>query len=171
MKKIIAVAAVAPLLLAAMPLLASAHSWNNSDPSNSGETISISNYNGASVTNNVNTESNSGANFTSGSGNVKTGRAASESDVLTGVNANYTSVSSCGCSGSVKSIVVGNSNEATVTNNVNTRSNSGANFTVGGSSHDSHSWDKSSGSSVKTGAASSLGNVVTIGNVNITELN
>jgi len=162
---------VAALAIAA-PAMACQHGCGGyGSQGSSGTTILVNNSNSASVTNEVDSSSNTGSNFTSG-GSVKTGDAGSESDVLTGVNANYTSVSPCGCSGSsVKSITVNNGNTAHVTNSVDTSSNSGSNFTSGGSSHHHGDEGDKSGSSVKTGDASSWSNVATIGNVNITEIN
>ena len=75
--------------------------------------------------------------------------------------------------GNVKSITVASGNSATVTNDVDTSSNTGSNGASGsGSSGEGGHHDSSAtGGVVLTGNAISKSGVVTIGNVNITQVN
>ncbi len=180
MKKILIASVVAPMVFAAMPLLASAHFWNF----NSGTSIVVSNSNSGSVVNNVNTSSNTGSNNANGGngknggdgGAIFTGDALSVADVETSLNSNKTSIDLCGCVGKIKSVTVGNSNSASVTNNVNTSASTGGNNANGGNGSSwswfsYHSGSAGDGGFIKSGDAGSQSTVVTVANSNVTKLN
>ena len=129
MKKVLIAALVAPMLMAAMPLLASASGNNNS--------INVSNSGHAWVSNDVNTNAYSGHNVAVKGGLVVSGDAYAGSAVTTAANKAFTAVSSpCGCTtdgtGNNNSVNVSNTGYAGVNNDVNTNAYSGHNVAVKG---------------------------------------
>ena len=193
----------ATAILAAVAFLASASTanawyfggWGQQESSND-NTVNVNVSNGATVTNNVTTKANTGANETaggdagntvSGSGNnggndatggdadVVTGAATAVSDVLNNVNGTDIKVvgPDCGCEGD-NTVNVNVSNGASVANSVYTKANTGYNGTFGG---DAGNTVEGSSSSQKTwwkkwwgnnnGSSSNGGNDATGGDADV----
>lgn len=176
--------ALAPLAFASTDLTISGNGSNsdsNVNVSNNSST-SVSQANVANVNNNVNTNSNTGGNHangnTGGDVTVNTGSTNSTVNLSTQVNKNQADVSNCNCAGNTTVNVTGNgshsdndvklnnnstvnvsqANEANVSNNVNTTSNTGKN----------HTNDNTGGDvSVSTGDANSHVSVSTAANANV----
>ncbi len=154
-------ATVALLSAAAVPAFAGnfSHSGNSTD---------IDQKNKATITNDVDSSSNTGKNtgsssscswlcFGSKGSKVETGNAKTEVSVATVANSNSADVSTCGCQSnkhgknSSNKVDVDQSNKATITNDVDSKSNTG----------------KNTGNYVETGNAKTDVAVLTVVNENV----
>jgi len=176
--------ALAPLALASTDITITGNGSDSNSHVNvtNNSNTNVTQTNSANVSNNVSTESNTGSNHangnTGGDVTVHTGSTNSTVNLSTAVNSNTANVTNCGCAGNTTVNVSGNgtgsdndvnvthnggttlfqTNNASVTNNVETESNTGKN----------HTNDNTGGDvTVTTGDANSSVNVSTAANANV----